>query len=395
MKKKSGISVINNKALQRWLWISAAAALGVMVLLMFEAEIQAGEKEIRIGIDAMDESGASTFRVLYENLKVLEEIAQVKFEEGPEEDMGTSTEASVYSVERQIEDGMDGILICPPTDSVLPAICRMCEEAKVYWGIYFRSIQDDDIRELCEKSPYYIGNVYENEENSAYELMKKAAEEGFRKIAVISEAKWDTTCEAREKGIRRAIDELEEVEIIAEVRGMNSLEDADDCVKSLLQAYPELDGIFLVGSMVQGVQKKICSIIKDERGTGSVGLVTIDFSDTLTEDFKSGVLKAAYGLPQLSIDPYYMAIKMVNTLKGYPLSEENTSHCVEGVLIESEEQAKEMAAVIENSELLYFSEDFVRENLLKWNNPLLDEEEFQRIINENTRLENCVVKPAS
>ena len=94
--------------------------------------------------------------------------------------------------------------------------------------------------------------------------------------------------------------------------------------------------------MVKQIQGKICSVIEQERKDGSVGLVTIDFSENLTKDFESGILKAAYGLPQLGIDPYYLAIKMVNTLKGYPLEEKMTSHCVPGMLIQSESQAKEI-----------------------------------------------------
>ena len=114
-----------------------------------------------------------------------------------------------------------------------------------------------------------------------------------------------------------------------------------------------------------------------------MGLVTIDFSQSLTEDFESGVLKAAFGVPQFSIDAYYMAVSMINTLKGFPLSEDAESYCVPGLLVESKEQAEEIADATENPDHLFFAEEEVETLLFKWNNPALNAEEFQRIIEEN------------
>lgn len=79
---------------------------------------------------------------------------------------------------------VDGILFAPTTNQVLPAICRMCEEAKVYWGIYLRSITDKEIEDFCKSSPYYIGNTYENEEDWAYQLAQSVLKKGYRKFAV-------------------------------------------------------------------------------------------------------------------------------------------------------------------------------------------------------------------
>ena len=112
-------------------------------------------------------------------------------------------------------------------------------------------------------------------------------------------------------------------------------------------------------------------------------MVAVDFSDTLASDFQTGILKSAYGLLQLTEDPYYLAIKMINTLKGYPLEETSTSHCIEGVLITSQEQAEKLSCVIEDRSLLFFEDDFIENTLFKWNNPSLNSQKFQEIIDEN------------
>lgn len=349
------------------------------------------EKEYHIGGIISTTQENNTFYTLGKNLKVLEELSGVVFDEGVSTRLASPTDVTINDIRQMIDNGMDGILFSPSSDQILPTICRMCEEAGVYWGIYFRSIKDEEIRQLCEASPYYVGNTYEDEENIAYELTKTILTEDYHKIAIISEAEWDTTCGDREKGIQRAINEVEDVEIVAEVRQMSSLEDVRESVKSLLLGYPELDCIYLVGCSVINSPGEICETIEEEKGDRDIHLVTIDFSHHLTQDFESGILQAAYGLTQLSLDPYYMAVKMVNAVKGYPLEDHSTSHCVGGVMITSLEEAQELSDVIENWNLLYFSEEYVENNLLKWNNPSLNAEELQTIIDANIKLENSVM----
>ena len=81
---------------------------------------------------------------------------------------------------------------------------------------------------------------------------------------------------------------------------------------------------------------------------------------------------------------------MINTLKGYPLEENSTSCCIPGILISSEEQAKELSPVLEDRSLLFFPDDYIQNSLFKWNNPDLNEALFQQIINENQLLESSV-----
>ena len=59
-------------------------------------------------------------------------------------EFGSSNEASVYYVEYAINEGVDGILLSPSSDQILPTVCRLCQDAGVYWGIYFRSIEDEE-----------------------------------------------------------------------------------------------------------------------------------------------------------------------------------------------------------------------------------------------------------
>ena len=266
----------------------------------------------------------------------------------------------------------------------------MCEDAKIYWGIYLRSITDEDIEKFCQDSPYYIGNTYENEEESAYQLAKSVLEKGYRKFAILSESKWDNTCRLREAGFQKALMEYPDAQILTEARTMHTDSDIETNIKSIIQAYPDLDCFFLAGTRSIDGSHQVLTAIQAMRSTSRISLIAIDFTDKLVDDFHSGILKSAYGIMHLSLDPYYLSLKMINTLKGYPLEETSTSHCIPGVLITSEEQAKELSPIIEDRSLLYFSDDYVQNTLFKWNNPDLDEALFQQIIDENQFLESSI-----
>ena len=168
---------------------------------------------------------------------------------------------------------------------------------------------------------------------------------------------------------------------------MHSFTDIETNIKSLVEAYPDLDCFFLAGTKTISGSEQVLHTIQALCSAERVGLVAFDFSDNLVEDFQTGILKSSYGLIQLSLDPYYLSIKMINTLKGYPLEKQITSHYIDGILISSEKQAKELSPVIEDRSLLFFSDNFVQSTLFKWNNPELNEEIFQQIINQNQMLQ--------
>ena len=100
---------------------------------------------LRIGLEFQEADYNTSFHILNENLKHLEKLANVEFIRAELQSSGTSNEQSIYNIEYFLSQNVDGILFAPTTDQVLPTICRMCEEAKVYWGIYLRSISDKNI----------------------------------------------------------------------------------------------------------------------------------------------------------------------------------------------------------------------------------------------------------
>ena len=153
------------------------------------------------------------------------------------ENAALTPEGNIESYEKLIAAGVNGLIVIPASDSVLPRISQMCEEAQIPWAIYMRSILDEDIKAQIEASPYYLGNTYEDEYLAGYTLTKKMAEAGCKNIILFSTALGDTTGGQREAGMNAACEEFG-INVISEFRAVPQASDAAQAVESVLTTHP-------------------------------------------------------------------------------------------------------------------------------------------------------------
>lgn len=288
-------------------------------------------------------------------------------------------------VESEVAAGVDGLFICPPSDAVLPTVCSLCEEAGVYWAITMRSINDEEIKAMCEASPYYVGNCYEDEENTGYLVGKYLGENGKKKVALLSTTKGDTTGDAREAGFARACKEYD-IEIAGEARGLNQASDVTNAVESFLSANTDLDAVFCVGTTVAGIQEVAVKTVKDS-GREGVEVVCIDHPDGIVDLFDTGILTYSVGTPTFSLDMYVCMIKLANAIQGTPISgslDGKSTNSVEMAEIKTAEDAKAYAEAGSNPEYVFFEEEELQQ-MMRWNNESFDEGALQSAL-ENYEL---------
>jgi ABC-type sugar transport system substrate-binding protein len=329
------------------------------------------------------ESGLTSFEILANNAKQLCEAAGGTFVNAPAD---MTADGILSFVESQIAAGTKGLVFCPNADSVLPTVTTLCEEAGVYWGICMRSIEDEEIKELVEASPYYVGNCYESEEETGYNAGKWMGEAGYKKIAIISQPKGDTTCDAREEGLAKACEEYG-MEIVSEARGLSQASDATSATESFLAANADLDVIFYVGSPAAGVHEATVKAIQD--AGRDVKMTAVDFPSEMVEDFESGIMTYGIGLSCLTYDPYMVVVKLINAIQGYPLNDDGTptSNLIEMFEIDNLDDAKKYMEVSgDNTMMFYEGEDM--EQLFKWNNPEMSEDYMQKLIEDFNPLNN-------
>ena len=322
------------------------------------------------------ESGLTSFEIMRTNMDLFEEVTNGEIINA----VSDLTPDGVLSfVESQVAAGVDGLIICPPSDSVLPTVTQLCEEAGVYWGICLRSISDPEIKAMVEASPYYVGNCYEDEEVAGYTCGKWMGEQGYKKIAIISQAKGDTTCDTREVGLSKACEEYG-IEIVGESRGHAQPSDTTAATESFLAANDDLDAIFFVGSACTGAHEAALKAIQDNGRGDDVKLVTIDFPNEMVADFESGILVYSYAQVCLTYDPYICVAKVINAIQGTPLSDDGpTSNTMAMYAIDNVEDAKAYQDVTGNPDYLFYSEEDVMQ-LFKWSNADLTEESLQTLI---------------
>ncbi len=351
----------------------ALGMLGSAANVMAEAEL----KEIKVAIPFAD-SGLISFEQLAYNLA--EKLGSESNCEFVHQAPTFDADGVLTFVESEIAAGVDGLIICPPSDSVLPTICTLCEEAGVYWGITFRTINDEEIKAMCEASPYYVGNCYEDEEETGYLVGKYLGENDMKKVAIISTTKGDTTGDAREAGLARAAEEFG-LEIVGEARGLTQASDVTNSVESFLSANSDLDAVFCVGTTVTDVQGITVKSIQDA-GRDDVKVVCIDHPDGIVDLFETGVLTYSIGTPVFTLDCYLTALKVVNAAQGTPISganETNSTNNIAMTAVTSIEEAQAYSDAASNPEYIFFEDDELSQ-MLKWNNDAFDEASLQEVI---------------
>ena len=371
--------------------VIAAAMVSVMALACLagckgngrsgsDAADKGKDQSFKLSVGLPD-SGATMFSLMAHNVTAMAEKfgGTATFQGG----VGASADATISFVEEQIAAGTNGIILSPPSDSVLTTVTTMCEEAEVYWGIAFRSIEDEEVRELVESSPYYVGHCFEDEEQAGYQVMSNLNDNGIKKTAIISLAKGNNTTDKREQGAQRACEEFG-MEIVAEARDMTQASDATNAAESFLTAYSDLDAIFVVGTTGAGIHEAVAKAIEDAGKAGEVKLATIDFPDSMEELFTKGILSTSSGAPSWGYDPYMISTVVVNAIKGNPVSETKVNLEVPMYDINDAETAAKWVEKYGDAETMYYEESFIGETLDKSVNADLTEDAMSKLIQEFT-----------
>lgn len=343
-------------------------------------ETEAANETFKIAVGLPD-SGSTMFSLMSQNITIMvEEMGgTVVFQGG----VGASTDATIQFVEDQIAAGANGIILSPPSDAVLTSVSSMCEEAGVYWGITFRTILDQEVLDYITDSTYYIGNCFEDEEQAGYQVMSDMNKSGITKVAIISQAKGNTTTDRREEGAQKACEELG-MEIVAEARALTQASDATSAAESFMSAYNDLDAIFVVGTTGAGMHEAVAKAIEDAGKSEQVKLATIDFPDTMPELFEKGCLVSSAGLISWGYDPYIISMILANQCKGTPLTEEKVSIAFPMSSINDLDTATTWTGRFGDASTLYYDIETIMTTLDKANNADLTLDSLIEMIDEYT-----------
>lgn len=212
-----------------------------------------------------------------------------------------SADGLIDNISELISRDVDGILFMPASDSMLPAVDAMCADAGVYWGTMFRTISDEDIREAMYESEWFAGGCHEDDEVCAANIVKSMADMGVTDLGVINIAKGDTSSDLRDKGAAEGAEEAG-VNILNTTYDISVTTDMTKAIESYIAAYPEMNGILVLGTYCEAAIPTIEKALADHDKAGDIKVGRIDFESSLGEYLSEGTFHVSYG-GQQQIDP--------------------------------------------------------------------------------------------
>ena len=281
-----------------------------------------------------------------------------------------SADGLIVNISELISRDVDGILFMPASDSMLPAVDAMCADAGVYWGTMFRTISDDDIREAMYDSEWYAGGCNEDDETCSSNIVKSMADMGVTDLGVINIAKGDTSSDLRDKGAAEGAEEAG-VNILNTTYDISVTTDMTKTIESYIAAYPEMNGILVLGTYCGGAIPTIEKALADHDKAGDIKVGRIDFETTLGDYLKEGTFNVSYG-GQQQIDPLVSAVILVNKVIGTPIVEDGPTNIITPYLeLTTAEEADQFNEYFLGDDAVYTADE-IKDKMIKFYNPDID-----------------------
>lgn len=156
-------------------------------------------------------------------------------------EMGQDQEAGVTATENAITAGANLILTGEPNYGIIEA----CDKAGVIFGICCNYYDDPNMLKRAMESPYFYGQIAEEDYNTMTDAMQTLYDSGSRKIAWISNPQGvSTTHDIRVKAIEDFVAAHSDMEVVASYRGLSEY---TETLQQFMAVHPEIDG--LTGSL--------------------------------------------------------------------------------------------------------------------------------------------------
>jgi ribose transport system substrate-binding protein len=296
-------------------------------------KVEKAEGPYLFGVSIWSDSGPLSKKVI-SNLRYAAGVLGAEVEVAVD---GFKPDNQVSNIENLIARGCDAVMICNCTDAVVPKIVKLTDEAGVPLALYFRKINDPEIKKYAESSPYFIGNVHEDEVAVGYNLGSALADKGCRNAVIINYNKGDTTAENRYKGYKKAFAE-KGIALLGEQWDVLDAEPAANAVESFIAAFPELDAI-AVGGGGGGPLSGTIRAVKNHNKIGRIRITASDFGPDIAESLKNKEVAAMSGGHWT--DPFFTFMLLYNYVDGTPLSKKVETITMQPIYLTSVSEAQE------------------------------------------------------
>ena len=357
-------------------FVSGVLAASMLAVPTFASEAKSGDpQKFKIGFPWDTANTDPTWISIYNNVQAAVEAAG-----GELVNVTTDNTADglIDNISDLISRGVDGILFMPASDTMLPSVDQMCSDAGVYYGTMFRTISDKDIADMIYSSDYFAGGAHEDDEKCAANIVKSMGEQGVTDLGVINIAKGDTSSDLRDKGAAEGAKEAG-VNILNTTYDITVTTDMTKTIESYIAAYPEMNGILVLGTYCEAAIPTIEKALADNGKAGKIKVGRIDFESDLAEYLKAGTFSVSYG-GQQQIDPLISAVILVNKVIGTPIVEGGPANLITPYLeLKDAGEAEQFNQYFLGDTPVYTSDE-IKDKMIKWYNLDIDEDYMNNLI---------------
>ena len=289
-----------------------------------------------------------------------------------------TTEAELSACEQMISAGCEGVYFIPMDTAANLQLGNACQAAGVYWAVSNRDILDEDIKAACYANPYMVTHIWDDSYNLAMNMVKVLADQGVKKVCMISGDPKDAMMVDRNNGF---IDGCREygIEILGTFQTETDAKVITDGVNNFLTLYPDMQGILSVSGTAGCGEAIISTLEGSGREAGSIKVATFDTFDGNKEAFEKGWLAANAG--GYTSECLVSFLALVNTVKGNvkPNNGPYKLHLTP-IVITSAEEMDLFSKYVDNPEIQLYSDADIQAMV----QPTCDEAYYQSVLDNWT-----------
>lgn len=288
-----------------------------------------------------------------------------------------TTEAQLAACEQMITAGCEGVYFIPMDTAANLQLGNACKDAGVYWAMSNRDILDEDIKAACYANPYMVTHIWDASYDLAKNMVKVLADQGVKKVGMISGDPKDAMMVDRNKGFEDGCKEYG-VEILGTFLSDVDAKVITDGVQNFLALYPDLQGILCVSGTAGAGEAVISTLEGSDREVGSVKVATFDTFDGNQAAFEKGWLAANCG--GYTSECLVAFLALVNRVKGNIEPDGPFKLSLSPIIISSAEEMELFSKYVDNPEVQLYSD----EDILAMVQPECDEAYYQSVLDNWT-----------
>lgn len=268
-----------------------------------------------------------------------------------------TTEAELAACEQMISAGCEGIYFIPMDTAANLQLGNACKDAGVYWAMSNRDILDEDIKAACYANPYMVTHIWDASYDLAKNMVKVLADQGVKKVCVISGDPKDAMMVDRNNGFQDGCKEYG-IEILGTFQTETDAKVITDGVNNFLTLYPDMQGILCVSGTAGCGEAIISTLEGSGREAGSIKVATFDTFDGNKEAFEKGWLAANCG--GYTSECLVAFLALVNRVQGNITTDGPFKLHLSPIIISSAEEMDIFSQYVDNPEIQLYSDEDIK-----------------------------------